>query len=106
MVSRVLLVCLALLVLKAHQERMVTRSDSRTHLSYPATSIFPQHFLLHLDNSIVACFTTSHCCYFGVNADVLFFQGEVGEHGQKGSKGDKGEQVSTYDVYLYMFFEI
>lgn len=84
----------------------MTRSDSCTHLSYPATSVFPQHFLLRLDNSIVACFTTNHRSYFSVNADVHFFQGEVGEHGQKGSKGDKGEQVSTHDIYLYIFFEV
>lgn len=40
MVSRVLLVCLALPVLKALQERMVTRSDSHTP---PSQSVFCQH---------------------------------------------------------------
>lgn len=74
MVSRVLLVCLVLLVLKAHQERMVTRSDSCTYLFYPATSVFPQHFLLRLDNNVVAFFTTNHRSFFGVNADVHLFR--------------------------------
>lgn len=37
-VSRVLLVCLVLLALKAHQEKMVTRSESHTYLSFSATS--------------------------------------------------------------------
>lgn len=64
MVSRVLLVCLALPVLKALQERMVTRSDSRTH---PSQSVLPQHsFPVSITTTNAgARFTSHHRCGFG-----------------------------------------